>query len=285
MDQWSSQGAPTTKLGRPPDGNQLDPSFSARKVQKADREKMRRDRLNEQFQELGNALDPERPKNDKVTILSDAIQVLKDLNAEVNRLKAEYASLSEESRELTQEKNELRDEKATLKSDIDSLNAQYQQRLRMSYPWAGLDHPVVMGPYPFPVPVPIPSTAVPVQPYPFYRPYFPFPQSCNNAQPGVDTSVPPQTGNNRCDGVVSEEASRSKRSDECSDVATELELKMPGYVGPSHSKATSNKDSSTDVRKKQQWSRESSSSRSSSSSVQDSSCNSITVDGSASNNN
>ena len=29
---------------------------AARKVQKADREKLRRDRLNEQFQELGNAL-------------------------------------------------------------------------------------------------------------------------------------------------------------------------------------------------------------------------------------
>lgn len=31
-------------------------STAARKVQKADREKMRRDKLNEQFQELGNAL-------------------------------------------------------------------------------------------------------------------------------------------------------------------------------------------------------------------------------------
>jgi hypothetical protein len=31
-------------------------STSARKVQKADREKMRRDKLNEQFQDLGNAL-------------------------------------------------------------------------------------------------------------------------------------------------------------------------------------------------------------------------------------
>jgi hypothetical protein len=31
-------------------------STAVRKVQKADREKMRRDKLNEQFQELGNAL-------------------------------------------------------------------------------------------------------------------------------------------------------------------------------------------------------------------------------------
>ena len=44
--------------------------------------------------------DPDRPKNDKATILIDSIQVLKDLTAEVNRLKAEYAALSEESREV-----------------------------------------------------------------------------------------------------------------------------------------------------------------------------------------
>lgn len=35
---------------------QAQSSTAARKVQKADREKMRRDKLNEQFQELGNAL-------------------------------------------------------------------------------------------------------------------------------------------------------------------------------------------------------------------------------------
>lgn len=44
--------------------------------------------------------DPERPKNDKVTILSDAIQMLKDLTAQINTLKAEYNSLSEESHEV-----------------------------------------------------------------------------------------------------------------------------------------------------------------------------------------
>lgn len=45
--------------------------------------------------------DPDRPKNDKATILTDTIQMLKDLTARVNRLKAECASLTEESREVT----------------------------------------------------------------------------------------------------------------------------------------------------------------------------------------
>lgn len=44
--------------------------------------------------------DPERPKNDKATILADTIQTWRDLTAQVNKLKTEYASLSEESQEV-----------------------------------------------------------------------------------------------------------------------------------------------------------------------------------------
>ncbi|KAJ6850438.1 transcription factor bHLH121 [Iris pallida] len=184
MDQWKEgffQATAPSDLCQPSNSSQRgerdgkDP-IAARKVQKADREKLRRDRLNEQFTELGNAIDPDRPKNDKATILGDTIQMLNDLTAQVDRLKMEYASLSEESRELTQEKNELREEKATLKSEIDNLNAQYQQRVRCMYPWAAVDPSVMMAPpppYPYPMPVPIPSAQIPIhpslQPYPFFR--------------------------------------------------------------------------------------------------------------------
>lgn len=44
--------------------------------------------------------DPDRPKNDKATILTDTIQILRDLTDEVNKLKAECAALSEESHEV-----------------------------------------------------------------------------------------------------------------------------------------------------------------------------------------
>jgi hypothetical protein len=44
--------------------------------------------------------DPDRPKNDKATILADTIQLLKDLTSQVDKLKAEYATLSEESLEV-----------------------------------------------------------------------------------------------------------------------------------------------------------------------------------------
>jgi FtsZ-binding cell division protein ZapB len=222
----------------------------ARKVQKADREKLRRDRLNEHFLELGNALDPDRPKNDKATIINDTIQVLKDLTTEVNRLKAECAALSEESRELTQEKNELREEKAALKSDVDNLNLQYQQRMRVMFPWGTIDPSAVMAPpYSYPVPIPVPTGPIPMhpvlQPYPFYQNQNPgaIPTPCSTfiPYPGPPNH-PMDQPSYQCAStsrVSSKQDSKSKtldrytgsvddKSDDSSDVVTDLELKMPG---------------------------------------------------------
>ncbi|KAL3350879.1 hypothetical protein AABB24_023336 [Solanum stoloniferum] len=230
---------------------ELKDSIAARKVQKADREKLRRDRLNEQFMELGKTLDPDRPKNDKASILSDTVQMLKDLTAQVSRLKSEYAALTDESRELTQEKNDLREEKASLKSDIESLNVQYQQRMRTMYPWAGMDHSMVMhsSSYPYPMPVPVPTGPVPMhpslQPYPFFGNHNPA------VVPNPSSFVQYMTPNTLIEqqptqymspiiqpGSMTRQESRNKSSDqgECrteksedsNEVATDLELKTPG---------------------------------------------------------
>ncbi|KAK1261390.1 Transcription factor [Acorus gramineus] len=251
---------------------------TARKVQKADREKLRRDRLNEQYMELGNALDPDRPRHDKATILTDTIQMLKDLTAHVDRMKAEYTSLSEESRELTQEKNELREEKATIKSHIDNLNAQYQQRLRVMFPWAP------MGPatYPYPMPMPIPSGPIAmhpsVQPFPIYRnqnpggavpnpcpTFLPYP-ACNHQTEQMSAqciSTPHLLQNSRSQ-TASRQESRSRSSDcppqsttekedDFSDVVTELELKTPGSSRPSSRvESTHDKELSSEGRREKQ---------------------------------
>ncbi|KAJ4966862.1 hypothetical protein NE237_018711 [Protea cynaroides] len=264
-------------------------SIAAKKVQKADREKLRRDRLNEQFIELGSALDPDRPKNDKATILTDTIQMLKDLTAQVNKLKSEYAALSEESRELTQEKNELREEKASIKSDIDNLGVQYQQRLGVMFPWATMDPSVVMAPpsYPFPVPVPVPPGPIPMHPsmqlYPFFRNQSPgaIPNPCSTYVP-YSSPINPQTEHpstryfspqqqpNSRSHTSSKHDSRSKsldhqrgsnveRSDASNDVATDLELKTPG--------STADQELSSGVRKGKQ-------SQGKGSSITDGSCSS-----------
>ncbi|KAI4297722.1 hypothetical protein L6164_037597 [Bauhinia variegata] len=264
---------------------------AARKTQKADREKLRRDRLNEQFVELGNILDPDRPKNDKATILADTIQLLKDITSQVSKLKDEYAMLTEESRELTQEKNDLREEKASLKSDIENLNNQYQQRLRTMFPWTAMDHSVVMAPpsYPYPVPVPVPSGPMPMQPYPFFANQNPgvIPNPCSTFVPYLTPNalveqqstqyVSPQIhlgSQSRASGKrdsknKSSRESKVENSEGSNDVTTELKLNTPG--------STSNQDLSSGKRKssKENSSTEGGSSGSSSPhSVQDSSSSS-----------
>ncbi|KAK7252968.1 hypothetical protein RIF29_37298 [Crotalaria pallida] len=224
-----------------PDGG----GCAARKVQKADREKLRRERLNEHFLHLGNTIDPDRPRNDKGTILTETIQILKDLTAEVNILKTEHKALSEESRDLMQEKNELREEKASIKSDIENLNAQYQQRVRFMFPWTAVDHSVVMAPpYSYPIPIPIPppgpnSIHPSLQPFPFFGNQNPghIPNSCSTyipfsapANPQVELASAQYASTSH---VSSQRVPRSKspcqrRCSDSHDVATELELKMPG---------------------------------------------------------
>ncbi|XP_021907853.1 transcription factor bHLH121-like isoform X1 [Carica papaya] len=228
--------------------------ITARKVQKADREKLRRDQLNEQFLELANTLvwntDPDRPKNDKATILTDTIQMLKDLTSEVNRLKVEYDALSEESRELMQEKNEIREEKASLKSEVENLNVRYQHSLRIMFPWAPVDPSVAMAPaYSYPIPVAVPPAPISMhaslQPFPFFgnQNCGAFPNACStffpySANPPIDQ---PSAQYASSSNISSKQDSRSKTLDHPrssnsgqtddnnpNNVATELELKMPG---------------------------------------------------------
>ncbi|KAH0973095.1 hypothetical protein GBA52_025688 [Prunus armeniaca] len=279
-----------------PDVETKDP-IAARKVQKADREKLRRDRLNEHFHELGNTLDPDRPKNDKATILTDTIQMLKDLTADVGKLKAECAALTDESRELTQEKNELREEKASLKSDIENLNVQYQQRLRVMFPWAAMDPSVVMAPqYSYPMPVAVPPGSIPMhpslQPFPYFQTQTPaaIPNPCSTfvpyqapANPPVEQPAPQYASishlsskqDSRSKSSDMQRGSNAERCDDSNDVATDLELKMPG--------SSTQQDSSSGGRKAKQSQRKdrvvtdgSSSSRySSSQGLQDNSSNSV----------
>lgn len=150
-----------------------------------------------------------------------------------------------------QEKNELREEKMALKSDIDNLNVQYQQRLRVMFPWAPMDPSVVMGPSPYSYPVPLPVASGPIPMHPSLQP-FPFfgNQNPNGIPNPCSTFIPYQTPANpptelpsaqyaSASHVSSKPDSKSKPSDhersgntercnDSNDVATDLELKTPG---------------------------------------------------------
>ncbi|XP_027354648.1 transcription factor bHLH121-like [Abrus precatorius] len=276
---------------------------AARKTQKADREKIRRDRLNEQFVELGNILDPDRPKNDKATILDETIQLLKDLTSQISKLKDEYATLNEESRELAQEKNDLKEERASLKSDIESLNNQHQPQLRTMCPWTAMDNSVTLAPpsYPYPVPMPmpmpmpIPPGPIPMQSYPFfanqrsavipnpYSTYVPYlvPNNLVEQQSTHYTFPPLHPGNQSYVSGKQEfrnkssKESKDEKHEDSNDVTKDLELKTP--------ESSSDQDLSFGQRKSSQLSRKESGCTevsllgrcSSSCSVQDSSSSSV----------
>ncbi|XP_059662538.1 transcription factor ILR3-like isoform X2 [Cornus florida] len=92
---------------------------------KACREKLRRDRLNDKFMELGSILEPGRPpKTDKSAILVDAVRMVTQLRGEAQKLKDSNSNLQEKIKELKAEKNELRDEKQRLKAEKERLEQQ-----------------------------------------------------------------------------------------------------------------------------------------------------------------
>ncbi|KAK1360760.1 Transcription factor ILR3 [Heracleum sosnowskyi] len=92
---------------------------------KACREKMRRDKLNDKFMELGAILDPGRPvKTDKAAILIDATRMVIQLRSESQKLKDTNTDLQQKVKELKTEKNELREEKQRLKIEKDRLENQ-----------------------------------------------------------------------------------------------------------------------------------------------------------------
>ncbi|EEF33064.1 DNA binding protein, putative [Ricinus communis] len=94
-------------------------------VTKACREKLRRERLNDRFQDLSSVLEPERPaRTDKPSLLDDAIRVLNQLKTEAQELKETNEKLLEEIKCLKAEKNELREEKLTLKADKERTEQQ-----------------------------------------------------------------------------------------------------------------------------------------------------------------
>ncbi|XP_031473290.1 transcription factor bHLH115-like isoform X2 [Nymphaea colorata] len=106
---------------------------------KASREKLRRDKLNDRFLELGCLLEPgKKPKTDKSTILCDAIRVVNQLRNDAEKRKEENEQLEEKVKELKAEKSELREEKLKLKADKERLE---QQMKAITMPAGFLPHP------------------------------------------------------------------------------------------------------------------------------------------------
>lgn len=151
-----------------------------------------------------------------------------------------------------------------MKTEVDGLSMQYQQRLRIMSPWS-VDPSVIMAapPYPYPMAVPMAPGHIPVHPSLQGFPFFPnqnhgafpspistfLPYSSAPGNPLIEqVSSPygaPQIQASSRSHTASKQDSKSKSSDkkrgsedekgdDSNDVATELELKIPGSSRPSH---------------------------------------------------
>ncbi|XP_058083855.1 transcription factor BHLH062 isoform X2 [Magnolia sinica] len=116
--------------------NKKNPGKPPKKIHKAEREKLKRDHLNELFLELGHALEPARQNSGKASILGDTTRLLRELLVQVDCLKKENAALLTESHYVNVEKNELRDENAVLGTEIEKLQNQLRERMQSVHAWS-----------------------------------------------------------------------------------------------------------------------------------------------------
>lgn len=99
-----------------------------RMIHKAEREKHKRDLLNDLFAELGEMLEADRQTNGKACILTDTTRILRDLLSQLESLRKENSTLQNESHYVTMERNELQDENDVLRNEILGLQNELTMR-------------------------------------------------------------------------------------------------------------------------------------------------------------
>ncbi|XP_073054116.1 transcription factor bHLH47-like isoform X1 [Primulina eburnea] len=104
------------------------PDKVPRKIHKAEREKLKRDHMNDLFVDLSKALDLNHPSNGKASMLRETVRLLGELLAQVDHLRKENDALLSESNYVTIEKNELLEENSALDAQIKKLQSEIDER-------------------------------------------------------------------------------------------------------------------------------------------------------------
>ncbi|KAF7838447.1 transcription factor bHLH47 [Senna tora] len=117
-----------------------------KRIHKAEREKMKREHLNDLFLDLANAIELNQQNNGKASILNEATRLLKDLLGQIESLKKENVSLLSESRYVSMEKNELEEENSALEVQIEKLQGEIEARVAQSKPDLNVPLPLEMEP-------------------------------------------------------------------------------------------------------------------------------------------
>ncbi|XP_023928015.1 transcription factor bHLH47-like [Quercus suber] len=105
-----------------------------KRIQKAEREKLKREHLNDLFLDLASALELTQQNSGKASVLCEATRLLRDLLSQIECLKKEHTSLLSESKYVTVEKNELREENSALEIEIEKLQSELEERIAQSKP-------------------------------------------------------------------------------------------------------------------------------------------------------
>ncbi|XP_014495709.1 transcription factor bHLH47 isoform X2 [Vigna radiata var. radiata] len=113
-----------------------------KRIRKAEREKEKREQLNELFLGLAHTLDLKEQNNGKASILRESIRLLKDLFSQIESLKKDSVSLLSETHYVTMEKNEMVEENCVLKSQIEKLAGEIEARV------VQCGHNNLMNPFP-----------------------------------------------------------------------------------------------------------------------------------------
>ncbi|CDY53423.1 BnaC01g42730D [Brassica napus] len=99
-----------------------------KRINKAVRERLKREHLNELFIELADTLEMNQQNSGKASILCEATKFLKDVFGQIESLRKEQTALLSESNYLTTEKNELKEETSVLETEISRLHSEIEAR-------------------------------------------------------------------------------------------------------------------------------------------------------------
>uniref|UniRef100_A0A0D3GTU8 BHLH domain-containing protein n=1 Tax=Oryza barthii TaxID=65489 RepID=A0A0D3GTU8_9ORYZ len=120
-----------------------------KRIHKSEREKLKRDKQNDLFNELGNLLEPDRQNNGKACVLGETTRLLKDLLSQVESLRKENSSLKNESHYVALERNELHDDNSMLRTEILELQNELRTRMEGNPVWSHVNtRPALRVPYP-----------------------------------------------------------------------------------------------------------------------------------------
>ncbi|VAH41561.1 unnamed protein product [Triticum turgidum subsp. durum] len=209
----TSAGA-AEKLVRGPVADGKCKKKAPRMIHKAEREKHKRDLLNDLFGELGEMLEADRQTNGKACILTDTTRILQDLLSQLESLRKENSTLQNESHYVTMERNELQDENDVLRNEILKLQNELATRPAGNPGWghatAGSPHaastvfpshqpmqPSTIASAVFPLQQPLQQTTILEHPYappPPPRELKLFPDTASDIE-GLEPSEDPEAAN------------------------------------------------------------------------------------------